>query len=506
MQRDGFSRTEATHLPKQGAQTVQRSGTRGSLKRGRVIAECMARFRFPARPLLLLLLCTAALAQQAPKDSLSNIKDGSATLTPVATIAEPRLDKPAGLAHWQGAWWALNADGTLLRAATPDFKDAQSFLLPGVTLHRPEALTVLGDDLLVCDTGNPRLSDAPRLAYRAKYEQGKLSLAARYTLAPAKPFDAEAAFTLDGKLHFVTRNRGEAGTFIYRFNELAADKPNVPELAATTTLDANAVITAADCDGKNVVLIGQTHIYRLGISDLTAAPAAVRYHADLCKAAALHDGRLVMLDRANVYALATLDIKQALPALPAIELPLEQGKYEPDGTGEAWKGGAFALPLRNIGEKEHLRWMIAGGHLLLAGRLRYEGAFTSSSEQGSRLGTGLVLMFGTGDDDHLTGQERIFWLGDNGLTGLDAWKLEPNGMKLSPLADIKVAGEVKESWMNFEYALPLTAVFGEGKMPDTFRVNAWGFNLRRAEPRLAGANFGSINHPYTWAHCRVVVR
>ncbi|MBX3460634.1 MAG: hypothetical protein KF696_11840 [Planctomycetes bacterium] len=474
----------------------------------------MARFRFLAHvTAAVLMLLSTALAQDAPKDSLSDIKDGVAALSPIAAIAESRLDKPAGLARWQGAWWAINGargDNTLWRADAPDFKDARPMPVEGATANRWEALAVLGDDLLVCDTGNPRRATEALKAWRVRHEEGRLRVVAAYTLSqPDKPIDAEAAFTMAGTLHLVTRARGDERTAIWRYPELSADQPNKPEFVCNLNATGHCVVTGADCDGKHVVLLAQTRLLTLPADKLDAMPDSVRFYAGACKACALHEGQLVVLSGTDVYAInnfAARGLRSAMPAMPAVELPLEDGKYEPDGTGEAWKGGAYALPLKGISEAEHVRWMIGGAHLMLAGKLRYDGAFTSSSEQGSRLGAGLALMIGSGDDDYLTGGEKIFWLGDNGLTGLDAWLLDPAGMKLAPLKGVAVAGEVKEGWLTFEYAIPLTALFGEGKLPDAFRANLWGFNLRKSEPRLTGANFGCINHPYTWARTRIVVR
>src|SRR5690606_18274741 len=102
------------------------------------------------------------------------------------------------------------------------------------------------------------------------------------------------------------------------------------------------------------------------------------------------------------------------------------------------------------GEGEYVRWMISGGWLMLAGAVRYD-SFTSSSEDGPRHGSALVLMLGTGDDDFLRGDERFYWLGDNGITGLDVWSMDATSATLKPLPGAVAKGSVRAGWMRFEY-------------------------------------------------------
>ncbi len=464
-------------------------------------------------PCAIVLTMTISVAQDAPKDSLADLKDGNAIIRPVARIQPERLSDCSGMHWWKGAWWAHNDRGdgpALYRADTPDFKDAQRITLPGATAVDWQALATLGDDLMICDIADSYTRRDDLAIYRAGYSDGKLSLLARYAMRyPDGPRDAEAAFTLDGKLHVVTRPRGDGMTVVYRFNELKTDEPNTAEAVAKLDLDKRTIVTAADCDGAHVVLLSYTRVFVYAADKLEGAPlSSTRIYAGRCKAACLHEGRLVFTSQQrDVYAIndfLTRGVKNALPEAVRVELPREKTAYDPDGSGEAWKAGAATLPLRGLGEGEFVRWMISGGWLMLAGAVRYD-SFTSSSEDGPRHGSALVLMLGTGDDDFLRGDERFYWLGDNGITGLDVWSMDATSAVLKPLPGAVARGSVRAGWMRFEYALPLTRIFGEGELPAEFRVNLWGFNLKgKQEPHLAGASFACRAHPYTWAHAKVV--
>src|SRR5690606_29826427 len=146
--------------------------------------------------------------------------------------------------------------------------------------------------------------------------------------------------------------------------------------------------------------------------------SSTRIHANQCEALCIRDHRLVFTnEQREVYAINDYlkrELKQALPPRVSVELPVTDATHEPAGAGAAWREGSFTLPLRDVGEGESARWKICGPWLMLAGSLRYEGAFSSSSERGNRRGSGFMLMFTTGDDDFLTGNETFLWFGDNG--------------------------------------------------------------------------------------------
>lgn len=464
--------------------------------------------------LLLAVAALAVTAEDAP-DSVIAVADGRATVKPLCTLDYRGITRSSALQYWQGAWWTLNdgGDGPILyRSKTPDFVSAQPLEVPGAKCVDWEALAVLGDDLLVCDIGDNRLERKDLMVYRVSWDatSARLKTAAVYPVAwPDGRHNAEAAAVIDGKLHvFPRRGRLDAYTGVYRFNELKEGELNTAELAGKLELDERVQITAADYDAANqkLLLLSYTRLYVFTRPE-GAPERSVRIYAQRCESLCLHEGALFygneqgQLFRVNDF----LDSKHEslLPAAVKADLPVEQQGVEPDGTGEAWQKGAFELRLQGLGEGEFLRWKVCGAYLMVAGGMRYD-VFSSSSEHGPRRGSALVLMFSSEDGDFLEGDEAHLWLGDNGVTGVDAWTLGMQDFSLKPLKGAKAAGKVRDRYWSFEYAIPLTEIFGEGKLPEKFFANAWGYNLKgRDEPRLAGESFGCWANPYTWAEVAV---
>jgi hypothetical protein len=233
---------------------------------------------------------------------------------------------------------------------------------------------------------------------------------------------------------------------------------------------------------------------------------SVLIYAQQCESICIHEKALFYgneqreVFRVNDFLASKYE--NLLPEWKQLELPVQNDAVTPDGTGEAWKDGAFDLKLNNLQEGEYLRWKVCGGYLMLAGSLTYD-SFSSSNEKGPRLGSALLLMFGSEWTDFLTGTEKHIWLGDNGESGVDAWLLNPKDFSLTVLTATK-RGEVKGKKWNFEYAIPLTSLFGEGKLPDGFLFNAWGYNLHgKDEPNLRGANVYVLSNPYMWGGVEV---
>lgn len=470
---------------------------------------------------ILLFLPLATLAQDAPvapPDSLTALTDGKGTLAPVTRLEHPLLNECSGLVWHDGAWWAHNDSGDgpfLFRSETLDFKQAARLAVPGAKAVDWEELTVFQGDLLVCDIGDNARRREDATLYRVKYEppkeegDGTLKLVATYPVTwPDGPHDCEAAFTIDGKLHLVTKQRGEGFTGLYQFAELKAGEVNTPALVAKLDVGASAMITAGTFDAAsgNVMLLSYTRVYVYPKDKLEGKPAfSTLLDANQCEAIWMRDGVLHFTnEQRDVYAVREYLARKPVSMLPPrvlCELPMESAAYELDGTGNGWRTGAFNLPVRNIGETEHLRWMISGARLLIAGSLSYEGSFTSSSERGNKWGTGLWLGFTTQPHEELSGKEALLFIGDNGETGLDVWTLTlDKGVRLTPAIGVEARGKVSAGVMSFEVSLPLTMVLGEGKLPQTFLANAWGRNLKgRTEPHLSGTSLYSMTRPYTWA-------
>lgn len=466
--------------------------------------------------LITCLALSVSLAQDSA-DSAQNLKDGHGTLAPVFRVKAPAIGESSGLQHWHGLWWTHNDSGAgavLYADDSLDFDGPLELKLPGAANVDWEELALLDGDLLVCDIGdNSRRRDDLKL-YRTRFDAEKktVSLAATYHIAyPDGKHDAEAAFGHDGALYIISKQRGEGFTGLYRFAGLKEGEVNTGVLVSKLELGDNTMATAADFDGEHLAILSYTRIFVYHKDKLEGAPLfSTRVHANQCESLCLHDGALVFgNEQRDMYRLPGFlkhKPKSLLPQAVKRKLALSPDAAEVNGFGANWRDHATDLELQGMVEGEYLRWAICGGHLMLAGSFKVQ-SFTSSSERGSRRGTALILMFGRHDEDFLDGTETMFWLGDNGQTGPDCWALSPADFSLKPAKGTDCAGAVADGVFRFEYAIPLTAVFGEGKLPDSFRFNAWGYSLHgEGEVHLAGASIFSLNNPYTWAEVTVATK
>ncbi|MCA8914314.1 MAG: hypothetical protein KDB90_02795 [Planctomycetes bacterium] len=465
------------------------------------------------------LIVACVFAQDAPQpekaeptDSVFDSYDKHGVVKPFHQLNYKRLDEPSGLQYWQGAWWSHNDSGdgpVLYRASDPTFTGAQPFAVPGAKAVDWEEITVIGDDLLVCDIGDNRRERDDITLYRVAWDASaaKLKTVATYPVSyPDGRHNAEAAAVIDGKLYiFGKRSPQETYTGVYRFDELKDGKENVPVLSGKLDLDERVALTAAayDAETKKLVLLSYTRIFVYGEKLEGKPERSVLIYAQQCESLCLHDGALLygneqgQIYRVNKFLSSQYEF--LLPPWNQLELPVQDEAAEPDGTGQAWKQGSAELPLKGLGEGEYVRWKVCGGYLMLAGAIRYE-SFTSSNEHGPRRGSALILMLGSEWTDFLTGEEKHLWLGDNGATGIDAWSLSMEDFSLAPLKGIKASGGMKDKVWTFEYAIPLTTIFGEGELPATLLVNAWGFGLHgEDEPHLTGESLACMSNPYTWA-------
>ena len=472
--------------------------------------------------LVLLALCNTA-AQDAPTtekpakptDSVYESYDDFGVVQPFYQIDYRPLVESSGLQYWQGAWWSHNDSGgapVLFRGDDPSFKGAQPYHIKGAKAVDWEEITIIGDDLLICDIGdNGRRRDDLRL-YRVAWnaKTAEVTLKATYEISyPDGKHDAEAVAVVGDKLTIVSKHRGEGYTGVYQFDELKENEANVATLVGKLDIDEKCMITAADYDAekKKLVLLSYTRIFVYGEKLEGKPERSVLIYAQQCEALCLHEGALYYgnepgeVFRVNDF----LESKYAklLPPWQQFELPVAEATIEPDGSGESWKEGAYTLPLKNLNEKEYVRWKICGPYLMLAGRLDYD-SFNSSNEQGDRLGSALILMFGSQWTDFLQGDETHLWLGDNGVTGVDLWRLDPKDFTLKTLPGVKSKGQVKSKVWTFEYAIPLTGVFGEGELPESCLFNAWGYNIHgEDEPHLRGDTLYCISNPYTWGGVQI---
>lgn len=452
----------------------------------------------------------AALAQ----DSAPDLKDGRGTLLPAYTVKAPAIAESSGLQHWHGLWWTHNDSGaepTLYADDSLDFDSPLTLTLPGARNVDWEELALLDGDLIVCDIGDNNRKRNDLTLYRVQYDAAKSTarVAATYSIAyPDGKHDAEAAFGHEGALYIISKQRGEGFTGLYRFADLKAGETNTGTLVSKLALGDKTMATAADFDGEHVVILSYTRLFVYHKDKLEGAPLfSTRIHANQCESLCIHEGALVFgNEQREMFRIPDFFKRKPQSLMPGqakLTLNLMPETAKPDGFGSAWKDEAVALSLQGFGPGEYLRWAIRGGYLMIAGSIKVQG-LTSSSERGPRRGSALILMFGQHDGDFLDGTEKLFWLGDNGATGPECWALDPNDFGLKPATGTISAGESADGVFRFEHAIPLTAIFGEGKLTDTFRFNAWGYSLHgQDEVRLAGASIFSLNNPYTWAEAAI---
>lgn len=472
-------------------------------------------------------LVSAAPDPKRPQDSLTDTAPGVATLEPVARISDKRIDECSGLAYAGGAFWANNdsgSDAVLYRSTKADFANAEAFEVPGADAIDWEDLAVLDGDILACDTGDNGRKRESVTVYRVRYlaatddKPARVERLATYPIRyPDGAHDAEGCCVIDGKLHIVVKNRGEASTSVFRVDELKDAKDlaggfNKPVSVGKLELEVGDQVTAADYDAETgtIVLLTYYHLLQYKKERFSGKPLkSTLLAARQCEALCFHGKQLVFTnEQRDVFAIddyLARDYASMLPILGEASLPLVKDTFEIDGTGDAWANFRAEVPLQHRLEDEHLRWLIAGDKLLLQARLRYRGDFQSSREANGSLGSGLILMFGKDRTLELGKQEVQIAIGDNGQTGIDCWRMDLTGdaLKLKPLAGCKFKGSVKGGVFEFEAAIELKSIFGE-MTPDSFMFNALGWTLHGpTEVQFSGQDHMALFRPYIWGEVTI---
>ncbi|MHC4841925.1 MAG: hypothetical protein ACYTDT_13390 [Planctomycetota bacterium] len=203
----------------------------------------------------------------AAKDSVQSEADGAAIVKPSHHITHADIGECSGLQYHDGAWWAHNDSGDgpyLYRSETLDFKEVEKLAVPDAKASDWEELAVLNGNLLACDIGDNRRERSDLKLYEVKYlsekgNAGKLERVATYPVKyPDGKHDCEAAFSADGKLYLIIKNRGEGAHGIYRFDELKAGELNTPKKIADFNMDVREMATAADYDGETLAVLTYT--------------------------------------------------------------------------------------------------------------------------------------------------------------------------------------------------------------------------------------------------------
>ncbi|MCC6574636.1 MAG: hypothetical protein IT462_12705 [Planctomycetes bacterium] len=479
---------------------------------------------------LALFFCATGVivAQEAPKkpaDSLADLSPGVALLAPLARIADDRLDECSGMVFDGNFFWAHNDSGDsarFFRSKTPDFDKSDVFEVKGADAVDWEDMTQLGGDLIACDIGDNKRARDDITLYRVAFfypkdTDGALELRATYPIAyPDGRHDAEAVFVLDGKIHIVSKARGEKSTNVYRFNELKTagelgDKRNVGELVGSFELEPGVQITGAALHpGGTLVLLSYNYIFQYDSKKLSGKPVKqTLIGARQCEALCFHHERLVFCnEQRDVYAVDNFlkrDYASMLPQRGNAELPRVAASFAVDGSGATWEKSAGVLPVQNLKKDEHLRWLIAGDQLLVKGRIAYAGTFQSTRTAVAAVGSGLYFAFGKSARLQPTDEDGLFVLGDDGDKGLHLWRVRIEGKQsLSPVTGAVVKGKVAAGALEFEFSAPLKEIFG-GDAPATFLFNTFGKNLHGGdlEPRFSGVDDFAARLPYLWGDVTV---
>jgi hypothetical protein len=426
-------------------------------------------------------------------------------IAPETRIEHRLLARPSSLVHWQGAWWASTERGgaALFRVSGDDLQEVQVLEVPGASNVAWSALAVDGDHLLICDVGDTRGERRALTVYRVAMTDGALEVSATYTLRfSGARHDIGAAVMRNGALHLFSRGSGAS---LFRAD---LEKGELEPVGKLEVHEREIVRDAAWCAvHERVLLLGTARVHVLAADHLAPAHSA-RVYAGRAVAIGAHEGAAVLLDhRGRVYRAKGIQegkVDEALPSAPTVRLPLIETEHDPDGTGEAWREHAAEIPLPGLADDEYMRWCLAGGYLLVAGRLRYQGAFTSSSGRGQRRGSAVILAVAREREDYRSGDDAVYWFGDNGISGVDTWRVGAPGLELGFARGVAAAGAVEAGVFTFEYSIPITEVFGEGALPERFTVNLLTFSLRDRDPCLAGAGIEVLELPFAWATAELV--
>jgi hypothetical protein len=474
---------------------------------------------------LLLTLACVALAACAPpaaeQDSVTDIAPGRGELRPVARIGHERIGECSGIIHHDGAFWVHNDSGDdpiLYRSLDLSFDEVEVLPVPGATAVDWEEIAVYGGDLLVCDMGDNRRERDDLTLYRVRYlpaggDGGRVELVASYPFRyPDGAHDAEACFTIDGRVHIVNKDRGE-GTTVYRFAELhdasalAPGESNVPVIAGMLSLETREMITGGTYDpgSETVVLLTYSAILTYPKDRLSGPPERVtRIWARQCEAICLCGDKLVFANEERDVFIVNDFLRRGytelLPPRGSVILTAKSLDISPDGTGSGWIDQAARIPLRDGGPGEALHWLLLNeSRILIHGRLDFEGDLRPTKPDSSRLGSTVLLMFAPEARQFISEEETHLAIGMDPSGRFAVWKLDLLGYALDfESVDAAVTARTDARVLEFEVALPVGLIF-DGPVPERFRFDIRGLRLRgERDVYFSGPGLYSVERPYVW--------
>jgi hypothetical protein len=487
------------------------------------------RIGFPQIRRVVLASCTLTLlaltfcSKPGPEpDSVVDVSPGKGELQPIARIGHERIGECSGIVHHDDAFWVHNDSGdepVLYRSLDLSFESVEILPVPGAEAVDWEEIAIFEGDLLVCDIGDNYKQRDVLTMYRVRYlpasagsDQGEVELVATYPFGyPDGSHDAEACFTIDGKLHIVNKDRGE-GTFVYRFDELrdASDLPagevNIPSVAGFLTLETDEMVTAGAYDPKSgtVILLTYSAILSYPKDRLDGSPELVtRTWARQCEAICLCGDKLVFTnEERDVFVVNDFVGKkysELLPPRGSTTLPAKSLDVVVDGTGSSWASHAATIPLHESRPNESIAWLLNDEEILMRGRLEFDKEFRETDADSARLGSALLIMFAPEPNPLISEGDRLLAIGMEPEGGLSVWRLRfvGFGIEMSPFPH-SLWGSVYEGVFQFEVALPVSEIFG-ASVPDRFHFDIRGFRLHEeTEAYFSGPGLWSFQRPYVW--------
>jgi hypothetical protein len=390
----------------------------------------------------------------------------------------------------------------------------------------------LDGDLLVGDIGDNRRERSHLVLYRARYGASpegagdSLSLQAAYPFRyPDQPHDAEALVVIDGRVHIISKARGESATHLYVFDSLrdsaalGAGEVNIPRLAASLEIGEGEQVTAADYHpgSRTLVLLTYTHLLCYPLGKIEGPPhSATLIGARQCEALCFRGDELIFTnEQRDVFLLGDFIRKRPpalLPPRASARLPVRLcGPPNPtaESPGSSWQDRGADLALRNLRPEEHLRWCLSGEELLIAGSLSCDREMQPSSEAAgsgsgeerqARLGSGLVLAFGREMRPVVTRGERVLLVGlaEDGSAGVWELDLTEDDLGMARLPAGTVVGHAADSLLQFELRLPAGEMLG-ADLPERFLFDAHGRRMHgEDEVHFSGIDINTIMRPYLW--------
>lgn len=443
-------------------------------------------------------------------------------LAPEAKVEAPDLDEGSGLVRIGGSWFAIEDSGAepmVWRGATSAFGRPEILrLAPAVNVDWEEVTSIDGD-LLVCDTGDNSRRRSDCTLYRARYVPGtqgaasRVDLVATYPIAwPDGPHDCEALFTLDGKVHAVTKDRGD-GTRVYRFDtlrdakELGSGRNVATEIGRLDLGDreqATGACFAPAAAGRaaEVVVLTYTQIAVYDPARLDGKPVrSVTIGARQCEAVAAdeRDGHVDLVftnEQGDVFRVPKYRDVTAARMLPQ------------RGTCELVAGTATAVALVGAAPGESLHWVREQDAIHVTARVLTalpDGPRPADPEK-NRPGTGVLLCFGAEPRRHTTESEVIVALatGADGAGRADriVWT---DRQRVVAAEGATVAARRDGEFLVFEARIPFTLAFGSSAAPERFLFNAMPYDTGRDAyfVHSGPVDLWTLIRPYLWGDARV---